>query len=84
MELVGFGKTKLLAPEEGVRLTASAENAEYLKINFEQLRSYDSNGAQTYILGQGDYYLTVVFTCVTLVSAVMFVVGAVCDNRKMK
>lgn len=51
VELVGFAKTKLLQPGE----------SETVKIEVDQelFASYDAYGHRTYILEQGDYYLTV-------------------------
>lgn len=61
VELVGFGKTDTLAPGESATLNATVggENAEHMRVAFEQLRSYDATNAGTYILDGGDYYLTV-------------------------
>ncbi|MBR4208715.1 MAG: glycoside hydrolase family 3 protein [Lachnospiraceae bacterium] len=49
-ELVGFAKTKLLAPGESE--TVKVVVAE------RQFASYDSNNAKTYVITEGDYYLT--------------------------
>lgn len=51
VELVGFGKTKILAKGESQTVTATVEGNELL--------SYDSYGYGTYILESGDYYFTV-------------------------
>lgn len=53
-ELVGFAKTGILSArgEEGDSEVVSIE------VNREYFASYDSNGAETYILDSGDYYLT--------------------------
>lgn len=51
VEFVGFNKTKLLEP--GQTETVSID------ISQELFASYDSYGHKTYILEQGDYYLTV-------------------------
>lgn len=61
VELVGFGKTEVLAPGASQTLNARVEGGDdaYMQISFEQLRSYDSENAQTYILDEGEYYLTV-------------------------
>ncbi|MBQ8835280.1 MAG: glycoside hydrolase family 3 protein [Oscillospiraceae bacterium] len=50
VELCGFGKTSLLAP--GASETVTVE------VPREELAAYDENGAKTYILDAGDYYLT--------------------------
>lgn len=51
VQLVGFGKTKLLAPGESETLTIEAER--YL------LASYDYTKTKGYILSGGDYYLAI-------------------------
>ncbi|MBO5529434.1 MAG: glycoside hydrolase family 3 C-terminal domain-containing protein [Bacilli bacterium] len=50
VELAGFGKTSLLQPgaNEDVKVT----------VDFEQLRTYDAEADKTYILDEGDYYLS--------------------------
>ena len=50
VELVGYGKTKLLAPGESEIVTVT--------FNKDQLKAYDANGARTYIFDAGDYYIT--------------------------
>ena len=50
VELVGYDKTGLLAPGENETVTVTVEK--------EQLTAYDSNNAKTYIMDEGDYYLT--------------------------
>ena len=50
VELVGFAKTKLLAPGESQTLKVTVDMREFA--------SYDSYGKKTYILEKGDYYLT--------------------------
>lgn len=49
VELVGFAKTRALAPGESQTLEISVDMREFA--------SYDGNGAGTYILEKGDYYL---------------------------
>lgn len=51
VELVGFGKTKLLAKDESEIVKVSVEK--------ESLKTYDSYGYETYILEAGDYYLAI-------------------------
>lgn len=48
--LVGYGKTGELAP--------GAEEEVTVTFNREQLKAYDANGAKTYILDAGTYYIT--------------------------
>lgn len=50
VELVGYGKTSLLAPEkdEPIQISVSKEN----------LKTYDANNAKTYIVDGGTYYFT--------------------------
>lgn len=50
VELVGFQKTKLLAPGESQPLTVTVPEYEF--------KSYDANNKKTYILESGDYYLS--------------------------
>ena len=49
VELVGFAKTKELAPGESQTLTVTVEG--------EDFKTYDAYGKKTYILEKGDYYL---------------------------
>lgn len=51
VELCGFAKTRSLAPGESQTLTIAVDK--------EQLKTYDANGYQTYILEAGDYYLAI-------------------------
>lgn len=51
VELCGYAKTAELAPGETETVTISVDKTE--------LRTYDTYGAQTYILDAGDYYFTV-------------------------
>ncbi len=48
--LCGFGKTRILNPGESETLT--------VLVNKRDLASYDAYGAKTYIMDEGDYYLT--------------------------
>lgn len=50
VELVGYGKTRELAPGESETVTVTFEQ--------EQLKAYDYTNAKTYILEPGDYYIT--------------------------
>ncbi len=50
IELIGFTKTKLLAPGESEVVTAKA--------NIESMKAYDAKGAKTYVLDAGNYYFT--------------------------
>ena len=50
-ELVGFAKTQ--------ELEAGDSETLHIPVEKERLKSYDANGYQTYILEDGDYYLTV-------------------------
>lgn len=50
VQLVGFGKTSLLAPGSSDTVTVTFDK--------EQLKSYDYTNAKTFILDAGDYYVT--------------------------
>ena len=50
VQLVGFGKTAILAPGASETLT--------IQVDERDMASYDAYGAQTYILDAGTYYLT--------------------------
>ena len=50
VSLIGFGKTAELAPDASETLT--------ITVNERDFTSYDADGAKTYILDEGDYYLT--------------------------
>ena len=51
VELVGFEKTQLLEPGKSEEVTVTVEK--------ENFKTYDSNGYETYILEEGDYYLSI-------------------------
>ena len=50
VQLAGFAKTGLLEPGESERVT--------VEVSREELRTYDAQGAGTYVLEPGTYYLT--------------------------
>lgn len=50
VNLVGFAKTTELAPKD--------YEVVKIQIDFDEFYTYDSNKAETYILDEGDYYLT--------------------------
>lgn len=50
VELVGFGKTDLLQPNESEEVTITVKGSE--------LKTYDTYGKGTYILEKGEYYLS--------------------------
>ena len=50
VELVGFGKTGIIAPGGNETVTVN--------VDFESFRSYDAEADKTYILDEGNYYLT--------------------------
>lgn len=83
VELVGFGKTKMLQPGESQTLTATVESETdslQMRVNFEQLRSYDSYNAGTYILDAGDYYLTVARDAHEAVNNILAAKGYTAEN----
>ena len=51
VELCGFAKTAKLAPGASETVTITVDK--------EEFRTYDTNGAGTYIMDEGDYYLTI-------------------------
>ena len=50
VQLIGFGKTKELEPNESVTLT--------IRVDERDMAAYDAYGAGTYILDEGTYYFT--------------------------
>lgn len=50
VNLFDFGKTALLQPNASETLTFT--------VNVNDMKSYDANGAKTYIMDAGDYYIT--------------------------
>lgn len=51
VELVGYAKTEALAPKASQTVTVEVPKSSF--------KSYDRNGAKTYIVDDGDYYITV-------------------------
>lgn len=51
IELCGFDKTAVLEPGQSETVTVNVDKKEF--------RTYDANGAKTYILDAGDYYIAV-------------------------
>ncbi len=51
VELCGFAKTAKLAPGASETVTITVDK--------EEFRTYDTNGAGTYIMDEGDYFLTI-------------------------
>ncbi|MBE6925218.1 MAG: hypothetical protein E7461_00095 [Ruminococcaceae bacterium] len=50
VQLIGFGKTEVLAPGKSETLT--------IQVDERDMAAYDAYGAKTYILDEGTYYLT--------------------------
>ncbi len=69
VELVGYAKTGELAPSETETVTVTFEE--------EQLKAYDSNGAKTYILDAGTYYITAAADAHTAANNILAAKGAV-------
>lgn len=86
VELVGFGKTRLLAPDESETLSATftdEKDMEAMVVAFEQLRMYDAQNAGTYILNEGDYYLTVARNSHDAVNNILAAKGYTSANSDM-
>lgn len=86
VELVGFGKTKQLEPGESETLSATFTdevNMERMKVDFEQFRMYDSQNAGTYILNNGDYYLTVAKNSHDAINNILAAKGYTTSNSEM-
>lgn len=86
VELVGFGKTSLLLPDESETLSATLTdevNMERMKVAFEQFRMYDAQNAGTYILGEGDYYLTAAKNSHDAVNNILAAKGYTPENSDM-
>lgn len=72
VSLVGFGKTGVIAPGESETITVSVDKRD--------IASYDAYGAGTYILDEGDYYLTVATDAHNAVNNVLAAKGYTADN----
>ncbi len=86
VELVGFGKTVLLAPDESDTLSATISDkadVDRMKVAFEQFRMYDAENAGTYILAAGDYYLTVAKDSHDAVNNILAAKGYTTANSNM-
>lgn len=72
VELVGFLKTGLLAPNASEKVT--------IEVDERQFTSYDADGAGTYILDAGDYYLTVAQDAHRAVNNILAAKGMTASN----
>lgn len=70
--LCGFGKTDILAPGKAETIT--------VKVDKRDLASYDAYGAKTYILDEGDYYLTLATDAHNAVNNILAVKGYTPEN----
>lgn len=70
--LVGYDKTRLLEPGESQTMT--------IVFAREQLKSYDANGAGTYIMDDGTYYVTAGMDAHAAVQNVLAAKGAAVDG----
>ncbi len=70
--LIGFSKTQELQPGASETLTVYVDRRE--------IASYDANGAKTYILDAGDYYLTVATDAHTAVNNILAAKGYTPEN----
>lgn len=68
VQLVNYGKTKLLKPGETQKVTVSFDQ--------EALKAYDANKAKTYILDAGTYYVTAAHDSHDAVNNVLAAKGA--------
>ena len=73
--LCGFGKTDILAPGESETLTIYVDRREFA--------SYDAYGAGTYILDEGDYYLTAAFDAHNAVNNILAAKGYKASDGRM-
>ncbi|MBP5091980.1 MAG: glycoside hydrolase family 3 C-terminal domain-containing protein, partial [Bacilli bacterium] len=80
IELIGFKKSKILAPGESEIITCTA--------NIESLKAYDSKTAKTYILDGGDYYFTAAKDAHDAINRVLakkgFSTDAIADSSSVK
>ncbi len=72
VQLVGYAKTKLLEPGESQQVSVTFDESE--------LRAYDSEGAGTYILDAGTYYVTAARDSHDAVNNVLAAKGASVDG----
>ncbi len=75
VQLVGFGKTNILEKGQSEVVTIEVERKE--------LASYDANGKGTYILEDGDYYLTVATDAHNAVNNILAAKGYTTANSAM-
>ena len=75
VELVGYDKTEALAPGETSETIT-------IKIDKSQLTSYDYEGAETYVLDEGDYYFTVANGSHEAVNNILAAQGNTPENTK--
>ena len=73
VNLLDFGKTKLLQPGESETVS--------LTVNLYDLVSYDSRGAEAYILDAGDYYVTLASDAHRAAENILAAKGFVVDGR---
>ncbi len=74
VELCGYTKTDTLEPGASETVT--------IHVDLTELRTYDSNNAQTYILDAGDYYFTVADGAHEAVNNVLAAKGYTPDNSE--
>ena len=72
VQLVGFAKTEILQPGESVTVTVYVDKRD--------IASYDYTGAKTYILDDGQYYLTVATDAHDAVNNVLAMKGYTPEN----
>ena len=72
VELCGFGKTEILEPGASETVTVNVPRSE--------LAAYDANGAKTYILDAGDYYLTAAHDSHDAINNVLAAKGYTVEN----